>query len=380
MKINTQLPILFRDYKSALREKCQDYSSAVAIIDEQLADLYEIPYAQIAVKTGESAKTLQEAERCWKEMHRIGLDRRSVVIAIGGGATTDLGGFVGSCYMRGIPTIYVPTTLLAMADAAIGGKTGINFSGIKNLIGTFHDPDLTIIDITLLQTLPDREYRSGIAEIIKSAIISDDDFFKHLELEMPKILYRDPNALTNAIARACTIKSTIVNQDRRESSLRAILNYGHTFAHAIEALNPMLHGEAVAIGMSCAAHVSAAMGLCSQLTIDRLEALCHAASLPTALSDTISDEELLAMMRSDKKNENGKLNLILTKNPGNVFRVADVNPTTIKEALTKKRHYDAHRNRSADSTQCTPQNRQQKNTNADRSLQIGTTGNPCKRK
>lgn len=345
-----------RNLARYLQESPKRYSQAFILSSPSIFNLYGslveqqfsqlgIPKTVFLVPEGESSKDLEHVQRCWLTMSQQGVDRQSLAVALGGGAISDLCGFVSSCYMRGIDTLYLPTTLLSMVDASLGGKTGINFAGQKNLIGTFYLPSWVIIDPVCLQTLPSRELSSGLAEIIKYGIIQDPFLFKDLERHILQVKNGNLAALPSFIERSVTIKNKIVEADPYDQGQRAILNYGHTFGHAIEALTnytQYTHGEAVAIGMSCAAFCSYQKGWVDISFVARQDALCQQAGLPTHLSSLCLDE-LIEKMKKDKKGDKGKIHLILPKEIGKVLRVADIESSFIKESLRKKQEYDRHK-------------------------------------
>lgn len=300
---------------------------------------FKRPILELMVPQGERSKSLRQATRCWQQMFVHGVDRQAALIGLGGGVICDLAGFVASCYMRGLDLFYLPTTLLAMVDAAIGGKTGVNFQATKNAIGTFHQPKHIVIDPSCLLTLPPREFNSGLAEIIKYGIIGDPLLFERLEKGIEELKSRQGLLLEEVIRRCVAIKSEIVTDDwKDQTGKRATLNYGHTFGHAIEAVTGYrryLHGEAVAIGMSCAAHLSVQLGLCDASLIERQDQICRRAHLPIHLPKLPIDC-LIATMRGDKKAICGKINLILLERVGKVVKVCDVNPILIQQILLAK--------------------------------------------
>jgi len=284
---------------------CQNASAVLVIADKKASAHHRqtlesaLPAASswLTLSSGEANKSTESLFLCWKRAAEQKLDRRSLIIGFGGGAVNDLAAFTASTYMRGIAYLAIPSTLLAMVDASIGGKTGINFNGVKNLIGSFHTPEATFLHLPFLKTLPMREYKSGIAEIIKAAIIDGGDFFHRLEAYMPALLKQEMPLTENIIRRAVQIKQEIVLQDYKEEGIRALLNYGHTFAHALESISQykrFLHGEAVAIGMSSAAALAEELKLCSSSFRIKQDTLIQAAGLPTALPDDISNKELIS--------------------------------------------------------------------------------------
>jgi 3-dehydroquinate synthase len=312
---------IFQRYGQDVLESCQD------------AGLSIFPFM---MENGEKSKTLATAEACWQQMHTKGLDRSSLVIALGGGVVTDVAGFIAACYMRGIDVIHLPTTLLAMVDAAIGGKTGVNLPSGKNLIGAFHHPKLVLAACNTLKTLPARELRSGIAEVIKYGVIKDPALFAFLEKNMDALLSLDPHAIAHVISCSCSIKTEIVQEDEKERGTRAFLNYGHTFAHALETAthyHSYLHGEAVSIGMCCAAITSRLMGLTDDALVRRLKDLCLKAGLPVKLPSDIDINRFITLMEGDKKASFGKIHLILPETLGSVRRIANVDRAIIRQAL-----------------------------------------------
>lgn len=291
----------------------------------------------ITIPAGEGSKSLRIVEQIWNEMLAFKADRQTVVIAVGGGVVGDLAGFVAATYARGIPLIQIPTTLLAQVDSSVGGKVGINLASAKNMAGAFWQPIRVLIDPLVLHTLPDREYQAGLAEVIKYGVIMDAEFFALLEDHVEEIHARDPGLLKTIISRCCQLKAQVVEQDERETTgLRAILNYGHTFCHAFETVTNygrFLHGEAVAIGMMCAARLAESMGRIDQQLISRQAALLTACNLPLTVSD-IDPEALLAAMQHDKKVEHGKLRFVLPTRMGHVELVDDVSLDLVRATLT----------------------------------------------
>lgn len=329
--------------------KSTAYSSILVISDHQVFPLHGGPLLQLLEETGqtlappmlipagEQSKSLAIAESCWTHMHAVGLDRKSLVIGFGGGVVTDLAGYVASCYMRGVAVAQIPTTLMGMVDAAIGGKTAVNLPTGKNLVGTFYHPRLILIAPHYLQTLQEREYRSGLGEVIKYGVIRDAGLFAYLEQNMEAILRKETKALEIILERSCAIKAEVVQSDEKEAGLRAILNWGHTFAHAIETMthyNTYLHGEAVAIGMNCAACTSRELGLVDDLFVKRQRDLCRHAGLPTLLPKGLDVDRMVALMAGDKKAVSGKITCIVARAIGQVEIASDVDPALIKKAVT----------------------------------------------
>ncbi|MBI2804989.1 MAG: 3-dehydroquinate synthase [Planctomycetes bacterium] len=277
---------------------------------------------------GEAQKSLATAAELYDALADMPADRNTLVVAVGGGVIGDLAGFVAATYARGIPLLMVPTTLLAMVDSSVGGKVGINHPKGKNLIGAFHQPLGVFIDIGTLATLPDREFRSGLAEVVKYGVILDAGFFEYLEQSVESILDRDPETLRRIILRSCELKARIVEQDERElTDVRAKLNYGHTFAHAFETAGGYsywLHGEAVAAGMICASRLAERRGLIAPEITDRQIALLNAFGLPIAAEKTWPVDALILTMRRDKKSVGGKLRFVLPTALGEVALFGDV--------------------------------------------------------
>ncbi len=280
---------------------------------------------RLEVPDGERAKTFKHATRLYTELLELGADRQTALVAIGGGACCDLAGFVASTFLRGVPLIQVPTTLLAQVDASVGGKTAVNHPLGKNLIGTFYQPQLVWIDPDLLHTLPRRELRCGMAEIVKVAALWDAEFFVWLEENVDAVMRLDGPALAEAITRAVSIKAEIVGLDEREAGLRALLNFGHTMAHAIEAVQGfrrIKHGEAVAIGMSFAAGVSEQSGFIGPEVSGRLRALLERIGLPTAPPDWQEQRDAyLRALSVDKKVRREKVGFVVLRELGRAEQI-----------------------------------------------------------
>lgn len=289
------------------------------------------------VPSGESHKTLSMAEQIWDFLIEHEYDRDAVLIALGGGVVGDLAGFSAACYLRGITVIQCPTTLLGQIDAAIGGKTAVNHMRGKNLIGAFHMPRAVMIDVDTLQTLPERELRAGMAELIKYGLIAEEAFFVWMEENIEKLLQKEAMALEYAIECAVRIKSKIVSQDERDHGIRGILNFGHTVGHAIESLlnyNEWRHGEAVAVGMVVALHLSYQRNQIDEDLLGRLIALLDRAKLPNKLPRGITNAAIFAKIRQDKKHTQGNLSWVLLKALGNACPGNIVLPEEIHQALT----------------------------------------------
>jgi 3-dehydroquinate synthase len=270
---------------------------------------------EIVLPDGEEEKTWENLQRIYDGLLTDQCDRKTTIVALGGGVVGDMAGFAAATYMRGVPFVQVPTTLLAQVDSSVGGKTGINHPLGKNMIGAFYQPKAVIADTATLNTLPPRELSAGLAEVIKHGAIIDAPFFDWIESNIGRLMARDPDALAYAIRRSCEIKADVVRQDEREGGLRAILNFGHTFGHAIESgmgYGQWLHGEAVGCGMVMAADLSQRLGLIDAAARDRVAALVQAAGLPHIAPD-LGAERWLELMQVDKKNEGGQIRFILLK-------------------------------------------------------------------
>jgi 3-dehydroquinate synthase len=291
---------------------------------ERLKAALQGKYAQIhtvILPDGEVYKTWQTLNLIFDALLANGCDRKTILFALGGGVVGDMTGFAAASYMRGVPFVQVPTTLLAQVDSSVGGKTGINHPLGKNMIGAFYQPLKVVCDLDTLNTLPERELSAGLAEIIKYGPIADLDFLTWIDANIDALLARDPAALAHAVKRSCEIKSWVVGQDEREAGLRAILNFGHTFGHAIEAglgYGEWLHGEAVGCGMVMAAHLSHRLGLIDSALVQRLTTLIQKAGLPIKgpmLSGTDNAGRYLQLMRVDKKAEGGAIKFVVIDGP-----------------------------------------------------------------
>ena len=292
----------------------------------------------IAVPAGEENKSLAQFSHIQDSLVAHQLDRGSTLIALGGGVIGDLAGFAAAVYMRGIPYVQIPTTLQAQVDASVGGKTAINHPKGKNLIGAFHQPKLVLIDVDTLKTLPQRDIRSGLIEVIKMGVIRDEPLFETVEENLDAILNLDNTALTEIISQACINKAEIVAKDEKESGLRMVLNYGHTFGHALEAVthyNRYRHGEAVSIGMNCAAQLAVNLGMFSKTDFQRQQTLLKRTRLPIAFPPDLTPEALCDAMYLDKKTLGGKLRLILPTRIGEVVIRDDVDDRHVLEAISQ---------------------------------------------
>ncbi len=287
---------------------------------------------------GETHKTMESVMRVLHALAAQTAHRDATVIALGGGVIGDLAGLAAALYMRGINVLHMPTSLLAQVDSSIGGKTAVNLAQGKNLIGAFHQPCAIVIDTTTLATLPEREFRAGIAEIVKYGAIADPTFFTWLEQHTQALLAREPNVLTQAIIRSCEHKAAIVMRDERELGERALLNFGHSFGHALETATgytQLKHGEAVAIGMVMAAKLSTELGYAPQSDALRLTALLQRFDLPISRPNDVSSDHLFKLMQQDKKNRSGRLRLILWRGIGKAEIAQDIENHTIMLALER---------------------------------------------
>lgn len=285
---------------------------------------------------GERSKTLATLERLYAECARVGLDRSGRVVALGGGVAGDLAGFLAATWMRGVGLVQLPTSLLAQVDSSVGGKTGVDLAAGKNLVGAFHQPLHVLIDLATLRTLPERELRSGLAEVLKYGAALDAGFFAYLEEHVGELLALDSGTYEHVVARCCALKAGVVLADERdETGRRAVLNHGHTFGHAIEKVagyGAWTHGEAVAAGMLMAAELAAARAPALRALLERQEALTGALGLPTR-AEGLDPRALLAAMRADKKAERGALNLVLPAALGDARLVRDVDEREALSAL-----------------------------------------------
>lgn len=269
-------------------------SNVKAALEDRFPDL-----PNIVVEPGESSKDMSKVQAVYEQLLEINLSRSGMLVGIGGGVVTDITGFVGATYKRGIRFGFVPTSLLAMVDAALGGKNGVNFGGYKNQVGTIVQPEFVLIDPTTLDTLPEEEFRNGMAEVIKTAAIGDPELFLILEHEARRIEAKEPEMLNDVISRCVMVKAGVVNKDDRESGIRAVLNYGHTIGHALESVTGMSHGEGVALGMVLEAKAAGELGLMPENEVERLINVLKAFGLPT--TQEVEPSQLSNAIDKDKK-------------------------------------------------------------------------------
>lgn len=324
-------------------------ASVAIVTNETVAPLYlaklknaiaPAHIVDILLPDGESHKTLDVLNRIFDAMLQARCDRRTIVIALGGGVVGDMAGFAAAVYQRGVPFIQVPTTLLSQVDSSVGGKTGVNHPFGKNMIGAFYQPRAVVIDTDTLDTLPARELYAGLAEIIKYGLIRDAEFFDWLEANIDKLISRDKATLAEAIERSCRHKAEVVMADEREAGERALLNLGHTFGHAIEAglgYGEWLHGEAVAAGMALAADLSRRMGWISDRDVERIKSLLLRAHLPVNAPPSMTPSRFLELMSVDKKVLAGKLRLVLLKRIGEAVVTNDFPATALADTLEAAR-------------------------------------------
>ena len=290
----------------------------------------------VVLPSGESTKSIEVAEQLWKKCLDVEVNRKSVIVAVGGGVIGDLAGFIAATYARGLRFLQIPTTLLAQVDSSVGGKVGINLPDAKNMVGAFWQPAGVLIDTATLDTLPAREYRAGLAEVVKYGVILDEEFFEYLERNESDINQRKPSVLIDIVERSCQLKAKIVSEDEREESgLRAVLNYGHTFAHALESATgyrELLHGEAVSIGMLCASRLAEQLGRFDHASTERQLKLLKNFGLPVSVPQ-VDHANILKAFRSDKKSEGNNLRFILPSRIGKVELVEHIDPQDALGAL-----------------------------------------------
>lgn len=291
----------------------------------------------ITVPAGETAKSLKTVAGCYDRLAAHRIERKSFIVALGGGVVGDLAGFVAASYLRGIPFVQVPTTLLAQVDSSVGGKVGVNLKAGKNLVGAFYQPRHVLCDLDTLSSLPEREFRAGLAEVIKYGIIYDAGLFARLETDLPQLLRREIKPLAEVIARCCEIKAEVVGQDETEGGLRAILNFGHTIGHGLEAISAYgkyLHGEAISIGQVAAARLSAKLTGLPTGDVTRITRLFERAALPTSVKLSAAQRvKLFAAMRLDKKVTGGEIKFVLAQRIGKVVWGRRVPDATIQQLL-----------------------------------------------
>ncbi|WP_427501217.1 3-dehydroquinate synthase [Methylomonas sp. MED-D] len=331
-----QAELLTRHIRSKQVAIVSNDKVAPLYLPKLLAALGDYQTETVILPDGEQYKTLQYLEKIFDGLLANKFSRNATLIALGGGVIGDMGGFAAACYQRGIAFIQIPTTLLAQVDSSVGGKTGVNHPLGKNMIGAFYQPQCVIADADVLDTLDDRQLSAGLAEVIKYGLIRDPEFLDWLEANMPKLLARDKAALAYAIERSCANKAAVVGEDEFENGVRATLNLGHTFGHAIETgcgYGQYLHGEAVAIGTGFAADLSRRLGYLSDADVARVLAILHAAGLPTRPPTEMSSEQYLDLMAVDKKNVDGKIRVILLEALGKALLPISVERAPLQATL-----------------------------------------------
>lgn len=335
-----RLPLWLEEHGIVPQRKLMIISDSVVapLYAEQVARPLRNAGFEVGIRVfpaGESSKNLSQLEWLIGECLQFGLDRKSVILALGGGVVGDLAGFVAATYMRGIPFVQLPTTLLAH-DSSVGGKVGVNHELGKNMIGAFHQPLMVVFDVNVLHSLPERELRSGLSEVVKHAFIRDRSFVKWLEDHAEQLLKKDTEALIEAIFRGCSIKAEVVAADEKEQGLRAILNYGHTIGHALEAITQyaqFTHGEAIAIGMAGEVRLSQLVLGTSDEVVRRMEALISQFGLPIRANIDWDEVEMIQLMKRDKKAEKGAFTFVLVEEIGKVQIVRNVDEKDVCQIL-----------------------------------------------
>ncbi len=307
------------------------------LFGQRVQEQFEHPLNVLLFPGGEVNKRLARLEELAEQMVEVGADRSSLIIGFGGGIVTDVGGFLASVFMRGVPVLQIPTTLLAQVDAAVGGKTGVNLKNGKNLLGSFHQPLAVLIDPEVIESLPDREYRAGLFEVIKCGVIRDPALFHLLETRSDGVLRRQPDLVDELISASVRIKAEVVSADERESGLRRILNFGHTIGHAIEAETEyvrFLHGEAIGWGMLAAARLAQLRGMLDATSADRIgKVICRYGPLPRA--NDLDPDRLITKLTSDKKTIQGNIHFVLPVSIGEVKVFSNIQTELIRQAIAE---------------------------------------------
>lgn len=324
-----------------------DSKKAVVVTDENVGPLYAQTVTQslnnngvqthtITIPAGEATKRREVVESLYDKLFDLSIERSDAIVALGGGVVGDLAGFVAATFKRGVHYVQLPTSLLAMVDSSVGGKTGINHPRGKNMIGAFYQPKMVFADIAVLKTLPRRELGCGLAETVKHAVIRDGEFFEHLKNHADQIMNLEPELMTDLVVRNCRIKAAVVSADEFESGLRGILNLGHTIGHTIETVcadRDVHHGEAVSLGMVAAARLAAERGLLKAETIERITSLLNKLNLPTSVNEELPVDKLYEAMKQDKKVKAGKIRFVLPTSLGSCAFVDDISEDDIKNAI-----------------------------------------------
>ena len=341
-------PICFADDFSQLPDMLKErkLSTKILVVTDSNVDKYHgddlvktlesagFTVGKSVFEAGEKNKNLQTIAKIYDDCLKYKLDRKSVIIALGGGVTGDMAGFAAATYMRGVNFVQVPTSLLAQVDSSVGGKVGIDFGGSKNIVGAFYQPQLVYMNMSCLKTLPIREFTSGMGEVIKHGIIYDANFFEDIEQNLEKIFGLDTDKLKEIVKKNCSIKAAVVQEDETEQDLRAILNFGHTIGHAIESVCEfsLLHGECVALGMVAVSQIAVKQGLINQDVMERIEKLIKKANLPIRIS-LLNKEKVYEEMFRDKKMTENKLKFVLPTEIGRVIQTTEVSKDQIFEAM-----------------------------------------------
>lgn len=313
----------------------KNFSQVIVIADRNISDKILSQFKKIVIDSSEKNKTIESVEEIWLQLLKVGCDRKTLVINLGGGVLGDMGGFAASTFMRGVKFLQAPTTLLSAVDASIGGKVGIDFAGIKNLIGSFNQPIGVVIDVDTFDSLPSREFISGFGEIIKHGIIADRDYFEKVTSKQPQEFSKDE--LIQIIKKSCEIKANIISEDEKESGNRKLLNFGHTIGHAIESYSlqtekPLLHGEAVSIGMIAEAKISVMSNLFEEKDLEIIINVLQNAGLPTKYK--VQDlEKIIELISKDKKSENGSIKWTLIKSIGEAVINKEVDEEKVRSAV-----------------------------------------------
>lgn len=337
------------EYGKLIREALPKVTDLMVVTNDTVGPLYfEHVKTQLetvgfsvsvcVLKDGEVYKTIESFFDIQSALMEKDFGRDGAIVALGGGVVGDMAGFAASTFQRGIPFVQIPTTLLAMVDSSVGGKTAINHPLGKNMIGTFYQPKAVLASLDCLKTLPKQEITAGLGEVVKTGIIYDADFFEFMEKDISKVFDYDLDVLSTIVKRCCQIKAAVVGEDEKEHGLRAILNYGHTFGHAIEAFlgfGTWLHGEAVGLGMVIASELALSRGLISQSDNDRMKALCEKSLLPTKIPDAMTGDDFISHMRHDKKVRHGVIRYVLPVSIGCVKIFSDVSDDEVRALITK---------------------------------------------
>ncbi|MCC7429345.1 3-dehydroquinate synthase [bacterium] len=335
---------IVKNFKNYFKENCSDTTKIVLFVSNTVSKLYKqvidesIPYdLKIIISDGESAKSLEYANTIYTQLIQNNIDRKSLIVAFGGGVVGDLAGFVAATFLRGVSLVQIPSTLLAQVDSSVGGKVAVNHALGKNLIGAFHQPKFVILDINLLKTLPKRELVSGLGEVIKYGIIWDEAFFEFIDRHFQDIQMLETNTLTSIVEKSCNIKCAVVSQDEFDQSLRPILNFGHTIGHALEAslkYSGLRHGEAILLGMKTVSSISYKLGKLNAENFDRICKLINKNEIHTKNLE-LDIEDVIARTKVDKKILSGKVRFILPGKIGEVFVTSDVPTEILCEALSE---------------------------------------------